>query len=82
MRAYWSICRRPEGETGGNEDGVNGPRTRGWRLGRTLEERGEKEDGLKAAWRTRAEGRTRARLRLGKTEVAGSKKRRTRRVGR
>lgn len=30
-----------------------------------LEERGEKEDGLKAAWRTRAENPTSAWLRLG-----------------
>ena len=60
----------------GTRTRVNWPRSRS-RLGRTLEERGEKEDGLKAAWRTRAEGPTSARLRLGKMEVAGSKKRKT-----
>lgn len=50
------------------------------RLRRTLGERGEKADRLKAAWRTRAENPTSARLELGEA-VAGSKKRRPRKVG-
>jgi hypothetical protein len=47
-----------------------------WRLRRTFEEGGKTEDGPKAAWRTRAQIWTSARMRFGEA-VAGSKKRRS-----